>query len=430
MQVTAIYAGTLEYSNKLNYIFNIFNNTSNELGIKIETIDITKLNIEYFSGKKVTIIENIFNNIKNSSAVIFVCTAKLFSLCGAMQVFLEHFDQNIYPNILQNKPCYSIITSFDGSEFNAGNHLNTIINFLGGNSIGNMFVGSQYLVDIELSLETTKMIERYAEDFYRLLKQNRKLFQSKPFNFNNINPQKTNFEEANIYNNSNPSDFIPSNNITQSKQKVIKNLNGQQVSELYQKEVDNQNFNYYYDKKNLSVNEFSSKNFNSTNTNTNNDYTYQLQNFNNFQDDDISEITKLLTRQYNTQNNNQNNLDNFNVDTFPNQKISNGGTCKQRTKSLYHYFQPQIAKDMNIIIQVNINGEENFNGYFQIKNSECTYIEGETNSFDVAIISDSNVWEEVLNGKYTLQKAFMLGKVKVKGNFVIISKFEQLFKLN
>ena len=88
-----------------------------------------------------------------------------------------------------------------------------------------------------------------------------------------------------------------------------------------------------------------------------------------------------------------------------------------------------MASGINITMQVSISGKENFNGFFSIKNRECSYTEGIYPSADVTIISDSAVWEEVLNGKCTLQKAFMLGRLKVKGNFVVISKFEQFFKI-
>ena len=104
-------------------------------------------------------------------------------------------------------------------------------------------------------------------------------------------------------------------------------------------------------------------------------------------------------------------------------------SIKQRTQSLYHYFQPQLANGIDTIMQISISGRENFNGFFTIKNGECFYSEGVYPSPEVSIISDSSVWEEVLSGKSTLQRAFMLGRLKVKGNFVIISKFEQFFKI-
>lgn len=443
MKVTAIYTSVFPNSNKLDYIFNIFNNTSNELGIKIEIIDITQLNIDYFSGKKVPIIENIFNNIRSSSAIIFACTAKNLSVSGSMQIFLEHLPKGL----LQDKPCYTIITSTDGSEFNAGSYLTTVVSLLGGSSIGNMLVGAAYLQGIEASIEITRMIERYAEDFYRLLKQNRKLFQATPFNFNSVKSEEQSQAYLNNYNNTNsydkniPKDSFNYTGSSISNGKTVKSLTGQQVSELYQKEAGIQSF--YPNKndfiqKNDNLQEssnFQASKYNNFNNDTrsytknyNNNYNDQIQTFNEQQDGDISEITKMLLNEYNTSQN-KNSLDTFNIDnTSP--KILNGGTCKQRTQSLYHYFQPQIAGSMNIIIQLEISGDEKFSGYLQIKDGECTYFEGNSQKFDVAVIADCSVWEEVLNSKYTLQKAFMLGKVKVKGNFVIISKFEQLFKIN
>ena len=44
------------------------------------------------------------------------------------------------------------------------------------------------------------------------------------------------------------------------------------------------------------------------------------------------------------------------------------------------------------------------------------------------MIVTEEVLESVLAKKITYQKAFMLGKLKVKGNFAILPKLDQIFK--
>ena len=100
MQIICIYSGVSPFEQKLDYVFNIFKNTLNEIGVKVDTLDITKVDIGYYNGMKQPIIENILNHIKNAQGIIFAMTAQRFAPNGAMQVFLEHLDYNLYKDIL------------------------------------------------------------------------------------------------------------------------------------------------------------------------------------------------------------------------------------------------------------------------------------------------------------------------------------------
>lgn len=453
MQILCIYSGVSPFEQKLDYVFNVFQNTLNEIGVKVETLDIAKLDIPYFNGTKQPIIENIFNYIENAQGIILATTAQRFAPNGAMQVFLEHLDYNLYnKQVLNNKPCLSIITSTDDSEYMAGNYINMLVSSLGGTPLNNMLIGKNYLTNIELSEDTKEAIEKYAEDYYRAVRQNRKFFTSSPFKNiikkedatpiqNNINTLNNSFNQTN-------------NTNILSDDKPVRNLTGSQVADLYKKEIENTQINYkntnqnFYDNtQNDNTGSYNNVYKNNTNLYENNiqknnitnmlkQYQNQQslstnnnQNFNISQnDEEINNIAKLLGQKYEEERNLQKELTDY-VKYNSNNISPSISTLKQKTQSLYHYFQPQLASGINITMQVSISGKENFNGFFSIKNGECSYTEGIYPSADVTIISDSAVWEEVLNGKCTLQKAFMLGRLKVKGNFVVISKFEQFFKI-
>ncbi|MDE6181977.1 MAG: SCP2 sterol-binding domain-containing protein [Eubacteriales bacterium] len=483
MQIVCIYSGVSNYEQKLDYIFNIFKSTLEELGVEIAVFDVSKLNINFFNGTKVSIIETIFNNMKNANGIIFATTAQRLAPNGAMQSFLEHMDHNLYGNILKDKTCISIITSIDNSEYMAGNYMDTLVSSFGGTPINGMFVGTEYLTNIETSISITQMIERYAEDFYRGVKQNRKYFIVNPFKDVSKMYEKAFNSKENNYKN----EEKPINNSTKNSEhfttsaraedtKQIRSLTGSQVANLYQKEVDNniysnydnnmnnlneylknqqnnekiqnttqQNLNNYNNKQNNNPINYNNiygeqANFNSNNLTRQKNYelpqsSQTIQEFNSIQEDDISELTKLLSQKFKEETERNNDLNQYINNSYQSNGYSenitpNINTLKQKTQRLYHYFQPQLANGINIIIQVIINGKENFNGYFSIRNGECSYTEGISPNPDVSVLSDANVWEEVLDGKSTLQKAFMLGRLKVKGNFVLISKFEQFFKIN
>lgn len=471
MQILCIYSGVSPFEQKLDYVFNVFQNTLNEIGVKVETLDIAKLDIPYFNGTKQPIIENIFNYIENAQGIILATTAQRFAPNGAMQVFLEHLDYNLYnKQVLNNKPCLSIITSTDDSEYMAGNYINMLISSLGGTPLNSMLIGKNYLTNIELSEDTKETIEKYAEDYYRAVRQNRKFFTSNPFK--NIIKKDDATSIQNNVNTLNGSFNQTNNSNILSDDKPVRNLTGSQVADLYKKEIDNtqnmykntnqsfydntqsDNINSYdnsiyknninsYDnnKNNTNQHENNIQKSNITNmlkqyqnqqslsTNNNQNQTASNQSFNtNQNDEEINNIAKLLGQRYEEERNLQKELTDY-VKYNSNNISPSISTLKQKTQSLYHYFQPQLATGINITMQISISGKENFNGFFVIKNGECTYTEGIFPSADVTIISDSAVWEEVLNGKCTLQKAFMLGRLKVKGNFVVISKFEQFFKI-
>ena len=459
MQIICIYSGVSPFEQKLDYVSNIFKNTLNEIGVNVSTLDITKADIGYYNGTKQPIVENIFNHMKNAQGIIFATTAQRFSVNGLMQVFLEHLDDNLYKDVLKDKPCMSIITSSDNSEYMAGNYMNMLIGALGGININNMLIGKEYLTNIEISKEITETIEKYAEDFYRMLRQNRKFFIANPF------------KEAYVK----QKEPVVQNNVSieslMKEDKPIRNLTGEQVANLYKKEIDNAAENKPVNnisKNNINdiLNQYKSQQLNNNqqantglnnqqfsgnlsnikdnnqfnNNSVNNQFGNQFNNnsvnnqFGNTLDqnnktDDISHIAKLLGQKYEEETNIQRQMNEYVKYSSENSISASISSLKQKTQSLYHYFQPQLASGIDITMQVSISGKENFNGFFVIKNGECSYTEGIYPSADVTIISDSAVWEEVISGKCTLQKAFMLGRLKVKGNFVIISKFEQFFKI-
>ncbi len=102
-------------------------------------------------------------------------------------------------------------------------------------------------------------------------------------------------------------------------------------------------------------------------------------------------------------------------------------TTLQQTKSMIHRYKPQFSNGLNAVFQLNITGAEHFDGYITVDGINARFDTGLHESPDLTIISDYKVWYEVLSGKHSAQKAFMVGSLKVRGNFVLLSRFDQLF---
>jgi putative sterol carrier protein len=103
-------------------------------------------------------------------------------------------------------------------------------------------------------------------------------------------------------------------------------------------------------------------------------------------------------------------------------------TVKQMTQKLPHFFQAQIAHDTEAVFQFTITGDEQFNGYLVIKNQDNEYYDGVYDTPDITILADSRTWHGILKGKHTAQKAFMTGQLKVRGNFMLLNRFDQIYK--
>jgi putative sterol carrier protein len=104
-------------------------------------------------------------------------------------------------------------------------------------------------------------------------------------------------------------------------------------------------------------------------------------------------------------------------------------TAKEITESLPQFFQSGLSAGLSATIQISISGDEPFEGCLKIHSTECTYKAGTTESPDITILADSDAWMDVLRAKHTAQRAFMMGGLKVRGDFVLLTKFDTLFKL-
>lgn len=388
MKTTVVYAAITGNEQGLNRVIKIIEDTFIELGVDIETINLSLLDIPYYDGISSNVVANIFKKLEESEGVIFACTASRLAPCAVMQTFLEHMDYEVYSEVLKEKSCFSVITSLDGSEINCEQYLSSLISSLGGTVINRLSIGSDYISRINKNEEIKEMIEKYAEDYYRMLRQNRKFFISHETTINQSAMASSMVKRgASTLNDSEEEMLLGSSNAPKGKKIKAEEL----LSSL--------------------------------------DFTE----FNEQQENDINEITKLISESYNNNHLKQKTVSDLYKTNMANETIAptpHIKTCKQKTQSVIHYFQPQLARDVSCIYQINIKGKEKFECYIEIKNGECEYYDGIADDADVSVYAQSEDWNDILDGKYTTQKGFMTGKLKVRGNFILLSKFDQFFKFN
>ena len=98
-----------------------------------------------------------------------------------------------------------------------------------------------------------------------------------------------------------------------------------------------------------------------------------------------------------------------------------------RVSSLPHYFIAQHDKDFQATVQYVITDIKE-KGAIIIRGGDCVYRDKLTETPTVEIILTQEVLQQIAKKQLSYQKAFMIGKLKVKGNFGILAKLDQSFK--
>ncbi len=92
-------------------------------------------------------------------------------------------------------------------------------------------------------------------------------------------------------------------------------------------------------------------------------------------------------------------------------------------------FRPERAAGMDAVIQFLLSGENSGNWYVTIHNQTCHVQQGEVVNPSLTLSADSKDALDIMTGKLDGMRAYMQGKVSLKGNFGLALKFSDLFDL-
>ncbi|MDR2168295.1 MAG: SCP2 sterol-binding domain-containing protein [Clostridiales bacterium] len=340
----------------LNAAFKIACDTLTETGEEVQVFNLASLDLGFYDEERALRANGIMEGIRAADGVIFAFSVSFGAPNALIWSFLDYFADNSYKSYLGGKPCLILAISQDGGERPALETMANAILNLGG--FDTVRVGLNNAAASVVKKEVIELVERQTEDFYRIMRQNRKYILPTP-------PQAAPGEAADPL----PRRVLPID-----------------IEQIHQK--------------------------------------HDLDNITQSQQEDINKIAAIFAKKFVSDDNGVLEYSPVAI-SAPKQPV--GRSVKQLTAALPHHFNPHLAKDVNATIQLNITGLGGFNAYLTISPTECDFKDGEAENNDIIVTADSRAWNDVLSKKVTAQKAFMMGQLKVRGNFVLLTKFDQMF---
>jgi putative sterol carrier protein len=103
-------------------------------------------------------------------------------------------------------------------------------------------------------------------------------------------------------------------------------------------------------------------------------------------------------------------------------------TVKEIIETLPLAFQPDKAKGVDATFQFELTGEGGGTWVAKIADDQCTVTEGGIDKPSVSISMEAADYVAIAQGKLDMARAFMGGKIKVKGDMGLVMKLPDLFK--
>jgi len=104
-------------------------------------------------------------------------------------------------------------------------------------------------------------------------------------------------------------------------------------------------------------------------------------------------------------------------------------SSKELLINLSKTFNADAARGVEADIQFEFSGSETGIYNLRIANGKCTFLMGELSFPRLTIRVDANVWRDIQNGKISWNDAMMQRIFLGTGNFLLLARLPQLFKI-
>lgn len=103
-------------------------------------------------------------------------------------------------------------------------------------------------------------------------------------------------------------------------------------------------------------------------------------------------------------------------------------TAKEAIEILPLVFQPDKAKGISATLQFELTGEGGGTWVVKIADGQCAVTEGGIDKPSASVSMEAADYLAIAQGKLDMAKAFIAGKIKVKGDMGLIMRLPDLFK--
>lgn len=104
-------------------------------------------------------------------------------------------------------------------------------------------------------------------------------------------------------------------------------------------------------------------------------------------------------------------------------------TVQQVFEGMPQAFRTEMAGEDNLVFQFHITGEQAGDWWVCVENGQCTVGQGVLDQPTVSLTMKDQNWVAMASGQLSGAKAFMTGKLKLKGDLLAAQKLGTYFKL-
>ncbi len=99
----------------------------------------------------------------------------------------------------------------------------------------------------------------------------------------------------------------------------------------------------------------------------------------------------------------------------------------ETVKSMASKFDANEAKGWNKTVIITVTGQGGGSWHFIIKDGKCEVKDGDLPNAEIKVSVDATTWTNMVEGKISGERAFMSGKLKVKGPMKDLIKTGKVF---
>jgi len=96
-------------------------------------------------------------------------------------------------------------------------------------------------------------------------------------------------------------------------------------------------------------------------------------------------------------------------------------------KQIPHHFNADEAAGVSGVVQLNFSGKQASDWVITIRDQTCQVEEGSIKDPDLIIKTNAEDGVKLLTGNLDAMRAYMLGKIRVKGDLTLVMKLASFF---